>query len=376
MNPIDTRPFGAPHRLLVTGGMGFIGSNFIRQQLLETHAQARPLERVVCLDKLAYAGNLSNLADLRENQSLVFVLGDISDDAQVASLFEQHQITGVIHFAAESHVDRSIDSPEVFIQTNVVGTLRLLEATRRYWSRLATAQKSAFRFLHVSTDEVYGPLAEKDPAFTEKTAYAPRSPYAASKASSDHLVRAYYHTYGLPVITSNCSNNYGPYQFPEKLIPLMILNGVEHKPLPVYGDGCQIRDWLHVADHCQALRLILEEGRVGEVYLIGGSNEIRNLDLVRQICAVLDELRPRAEGRSHSELIALVTDRPGHDRRYAVNCQKITQELGWHPRTDFASGLLTTVSWYLTHRDWCTEIQAKKYQRDRLGLAGNSAPQT
>ncbi len=360
---------GAPHRLLVTGGLGFIGSNFIRQQLLEIHAEAGPVGLIVCLDKQAYAGNLNNLADLRDNPSFIFVPGDIGDDAQVASLLAQYQITGVINFAAESHVDRSIDSPEIFIQTNVVGTLRLLEAARRYWSRLAPAQKSAFRFLHVSTDEVYGPLAEGAPAFTEKSAYAPRSPYAASKAGSDHLVKAYYHTYGLPVITSNCSNNYGPCQFPEKLIPLMILNGIEHKPLPVYGDGGQIRDWLHVADHCRALRLILEEGRVGEVYLIGGSNEIRNIDLVHQICAVLDELRPPAEGRSRRELIAFVADRPGHDRRYAVNCQKITEELGWHPRQDFASGLRATISWYLAHQDWCAEIQANKYQRDRLGLA-------
>jgi dTDP-glucose 4,6-dehydratase len=359
---------GVPHRLLVTGGAGFIGSNFIRQQLLEAQAGARQVGLIVCLDKLTYAGNPANLAELKGNPSFIFTQGDIGDGAQVASLLTQHQITGVINFAAESHVDRSIDSPEIFIQTNVLGTLRLLETARHYWSRLAPAQKSAFRFVHVSTDEVFGTLRERDPAFTEQSAYAPNSPYAASKAGSDHLARAYYHTHGFPVVTSNCTNNYGPYQFPEKLIPLMILNGLEQKPLPVYGDGGQIRDWLYVADHVCALRLILEEGRPGEVYAIGGLNEIRNLDLVRQICAALDELQPQAQGRRHDELISFVADRPGHDRRYAVNCQKIKQELGWQPRENFTSGLRTTIAWYLAHRDWCGEIQARKYQRDRLGL--------
>jgi dTDP-glucose 4,6-dehydratase len=348
--------------------MGFIGSNFIRRQLLETVTAAKP-ELVVCLDKLAYAGNPQNLADLRDNSSFVFVQGDIGDEALVAATLEENQITGVVNFAAESHVDRSIDSPETFIQTNVVGTLRLLEASRHYWSRLAPTRKAAFRFLHVSTDEVYGTLAENEPAFTEKSPYSPRSPYAASKAGSDHLVSAYHHTYGLPVVTSNCSNNYGPYQFPEKLIPLIILNAIEQKPLPVYGDGGQIRDWLHVADHCDALRLILEQGRLGEVYLIGGSNEIRNLDLVHHICTLLDELRPLPECRSHRELIAFVEDRPGHDRRYAVNNQKLRDELGWQPRQEFHSGLRATVLWYLAHQDWCADIQAKTYQRNRLGLA-------
>ncbi len=353
------------HRLLVTGGAGFIGSNFIRQQLLEKN----PVEKIVCLDKLTYAGNPANLADLKGNPAFAMVEGDIGDTALVASLLTHYQITGVVHFAAESHVDRSIDSPEIFIQTNVLGTLRLLDAARRYWTGLEAAPKAAFRFLHVSTDEVFGTLGEKDPAFTEETAYAPNSPYAASKAGSDHLVRAYFHTYGFPVVTSNCTNNYGPYQFPEKLIPLMILNALEQKPLPVYGDGGQIRDWLYVADHARALRLVLEEGRPGEVYVIGGLNEIRNLDLVRQLCASLDALRPRENNLKYEELIKFVADRPGHDRRYAVNCQKIKQELGWQPQENFASGLRATISWYLENREWCAEIAAKKYQRDRLGLA-------
>ena len=359
-----------PHRLLVTGGAGFIGSNFIRQQLLEK----QPVEKIVCLDKLTYAGNLANLAELKGNPGYVFAEGDIGNSELVASLLTQHQITGVIHFAAESHVDRSIDSPEIFLQTNVIGTLRLLDASRRYWSGLAPAAKADFRFLHVSTDEVFGTLGEKDPAFTEETAYAPNSPYAASKAGSDHLVRAYFHTYGLPVVTSNCTNNYGPYQFPEKLIPLMILNALEQKALPVYGDGGQIRDWLYVADHARALKLVLEEGRPGEVYVIGGLNEIRNLDLVKQLCASLDELRPRENGQRYEELIKFVADRPGHDRRYAVNCAKIKKELGWQPQENFASGLRATIAWYLENRDWCAEIAAKKYQRDRLGLA--AAPKT
>lgn len=359
---------GSPHRLLVTGGAGFIGANFICQQLLEAQADARPIDIIVCLDKLTYAGNLSNLALLKGNASFVFAQGDIGDAAHVAALLARHQITGVIHFAAESHVDRSIDSPEIFVQTNVLGTLRLLETARHYWSRLAPEQKAAFRFVHISTDEVFGALGEQDPAFTEQTAYAPNSPYAASKAGGDHLARAYHHTYGFPVITSICTNNYGPWQFPEKLIPLMILNGLEQKPLPVYGAGGQIRDWLHVADHCRALRRVLEAGRPGEVYAIGGMNEMRNLDLVRQICAFLDELQPRTQGRPHDELISFVTDRPGHDRRYAIHSQKIKQELGWQPQVGFTSGLRATTAWYLAHRDWCAEIQAKKYQRGRLGL--------
>jgi len=363
---------GQPHRLLVTGGAGFIGSNFIRQQLLESDAGETPVALLVCVDKLTYAGNRANLIELEKHPSFVFVEGDIGDSEQVASLLSEHQITGVIHFAAESHVDRSIDSPEIFVQTNVLGTLRLLESSRQYWKHLPPGQQAAFRFVAVSTDEVFGSLGPKAPAFNEQTPLSPNSPYAASKAGSDHLARAYFHTYGFPVITSNCSNNYGPYQFPEKLIPLMILNALEQKSLPVYGDGGQIRDWLYVGDHCRALRLILEKGQPGEVYMIGGMNEIPNLDLVRQICSALDELRPRADGRGYSELISFVPDRPGHDRRYAIDCQKIRCELGWQPRKDFASGLRETIDWYLAHRDWCDEIKSKKYGRERLGLAAKS----
>jgi dTDP-glucose 4,6-dehydratase len=360
------------HRLLVTGGAGFIGSNFIRQQQLESNSGEAPVALLVCLDKLTYAGNRANLIEVEKDPAFVFVEGDVGDSVQVASLLERHRITGVIHFAAESHVDRSIDSPEIFVQTNVLGTLRLLEAARQYWNHLAAAEKAAFRFVAVSTDEVFGSLQAKEAAFTEQTPLSPNSPYAASKAGGDHLARAYFHTYGFPVITSNCSNNYGPYQFPEKLIPLMILNALEQKALPVYGDGGQIRDWLYVADHCRALRLILDKGEPGETYMIGGMNEIPNLELVRQICAVLDDFRPRAEHRSYGELISFVPDRPGHDRRYAVNCQKIKRELGWQPRENFTSGLRETIGWYLAHRDWCDEIQSKKYRQERLGLAPSS----
>jgi dTDP-glucose 4,6-dehydratase len=361
------------HRLLVTGGAGFIGSNFIRRQLLEPRRDEPAPELILCLDKLTYAGNLSNLSELKGRSSYEFVEGDIGDSALVTSLLEERRITGVLNFAAESHVDRSIDSPEIFVQTNVLGTLRLLEACRQYWNRLAPEPKAAFRFVHVSTDEVFGSLRPQDPAFTEETPFAPNSPYAASKAGSDHLARAYFHTYGFPVVTSNCSNNYGPYQFPEKLIPLMILNCLEEKPLPVYGDGGQVRDWLFVADHCRALRLILEEGAPGETYAIGGRNEIPNLELVRQICALLDKLRPRRNGQPHGELITFVTDRPGHDRRYAINCDKIWHRLGWKPEADFASGLRQTIDWYLANQVWCREIQMKKYQRDRLGLGRGGA---
>ena len=364
----------APHRLLVTGGAGFIGSNFIRQQLLET--KASPVAFILAFDKLTYAGNLSNLSDLKSNSSFAFEQGDIGDAGHVAALLVRHQITGVINFAAESHVDRSIDSPEPFIQTNVVGTLRLLESARHYWKELAAEKKKAFLFLHVSTDEVFGSLSPKDPAFTEETPFAPNSPYAASKAASDHLVRAYFHTYGLPVLTGNCSNNYGPYQFPEKLIPLMILNCLEEKPLPVYGDGLQIRDWLYVGDHCRALRLVLDQGKPGETYAIGGGNEIPNLTLVRQICQIMGELRPRDNGRPYEELISFVSDRPGHDRRYAIDCEKIQRELGWQPQESFSSGLRETISWFLANHEWCSEIQAKKYQRDRLGLSHAALPVT
>lgn len=356
------------HRLLITGGAGFIGSNFIRQQLRGPSSSLPGIEFILCLDKLTYAGNPANLAGLEEDAAFTFVQGDIDDFNLVTSLLIKHRITGVINFAAESHVDRSIDSPEPFIQTNVVGTLRLLEASRHYWSTLDAARKSAFRFIHVSTDEVFGSLAPQDPPFHEESRFAPNSPYAASKAGGDHLIRAYAQTYGFPALTSNCSNNYGPYQFPEKLIPLMILNCLEQKSLPVYGDGEQIRDWLYVADHCHALRLILEKGRPGETYAVGGLNEIPNLELVHQICAVLDKLHPRTDGRSYAELISFVPDRPGHDRRYAINCQKIKKELGWEPQHDFTAGLRETIRWYLTHRAWCADIHARKYQRARLGL--------
>jgi dTDP-glucose 4,6-dehydratase len=380
--------------ILVTGGCGFIGSNFIRQRLLET-AQPKsevkvdatgtppsavqpklpfptasvPVAKLVNLDLLTYAGNPANLADLSSDPRYVFAQGDIGDAALVGRLLEEHQIDGVVNFAAESHVDRSIDSPEPFIQTNVVGTLRLLNAARQYWSRLPEPRKSAFRFLHVSTDEVYGTLSPTDPAFTEETPFAPNSPYAASKAASDHLVRAYQHTYGLPTLTTNCSNNYGPYHFPEKLIPLVILNALDGKPLPVYGDGQQIRDWLFVEDHAAAIWLVLQRGRCAETYNVGGLNERPNLEVVQRICSLLDAKAPRANGRSYSEQITFVTDRPGHDRRYAINCDKLQRELGWAPRESFETGLSKTVDWYLSHRSWCDDITATRYARQRLGAA-------
>jgi dTDP-glucose 4,6-dehydratase len=350
--------------LLVTGGCGFIGSNFIRQRL----AGADPaLTKLVNLDKLTYAGNPSNLADLAGDPRYVFVQGDIGDAALVTRLLAEHAIDGVVNFAAESHVDRSIDSPEPFIQTNVVGTLRLLNSARLHWSKLPEPRKNAFRFLHVSTDEVYGTLGSGDPAFTEETPFAPNSPYAASKAASDHLVRAYHHTFGLPVLTTNCSNNYGPYHFPEKLIPLVILNALEGKPLPVYGDGQQIRDWLYVEDHAAAIWLVLRQGRVGETYNIGGLSEKPNIEIVRTICALLDRKSPRSDRQSYSVQITYVTDRPGHDRRYAINCAKLQRELGWSPRESFSTGLEKTVDWYLTHREWAADITTRKYARERLG---------
>jgi dTDP-glucose 4,6-dehydratase len=363
----------APHRWLVTGGAGFIGSNFIRQQLLEPGPGSSPVAFILAFDKLTYAGNLSNLTDLEGNAAFAFEQGDIGNASQVAALLARHQITGVVNFAAETHVDRSIDSPEAFVQTNVIGTLRLLESARNYWEGLDSDRKKSFRFLHVSTDEVFGSLRADEAAFTEKTPVAPNSPYAASKAAGDHLARAYFRTYGLPVLTGNCSNNYGPYQFPEKLIPLMILNCVEQKPLPVYGDGLQIRDWLHVADHGRVLRLIFERGEPGETYLIGGGNEIPNLVLIRQICEIMDELRP-LRGRPYEELISFVPDRPGHDRRYAIDSKKIQREFGWRPQQSFRSGLRETIAWYLAHDEWCREIHAKKYQRDRLGLGHSARP--
>ncbi len=355
--------------LLVTGGCGFIGSNFVRQRLLESGS---PVRRLVNLDKLTYAGNPANLADLAGDPRYVFVQGDIGDEDLVSRLLAEHEIDAIANFAAESHVDRSIDSPEPFIQTNVVGTLRLLNATRRHWAGLPEPRKGAFRFLHVSTDEVYGTLQAADPAFTEDTPFAPNSPYAASKAASDHLVRAYQHTYKLPTLTTNCSNNYGPYHFPEKLIPLVILNALDRKPLPVYGDGQQIRDWLYVEDHAAGIWEVLRRGRVGETYNIGGLNEQANLDVVREICVLLDAKSPCTDGRKYSEQITFVADRPGHDRRYAIDCAKIQRELGWKPRESFKTGLAKTVDWYLANRDWCSEITNQRYARERLGVSAGS----
>jgi len=327
--------------LLVTGGAGFIGSNFVLSTL-----QSRADRRIVNLDKLTYAGDLKNLAALSGDARHVFVKGDIADRALVRRLLAEHRPRALVHFAAESHVDRSIDGPADFIQTNIVGTFSLLEEARAWWGALPGGDKEGFRFLHVSTDEVYGSLGPAAPAFSETNAYAPNSPYAASKAASDHLVRAYHHTYGLPVLTTNCSNNYGPRQYPEKLIPLMIANALAEKPLPVYGDGQNVRDWLYVLDHCEAVRLVLEQGRPGETYNIGGGGEKKNLDLVHTLCALLDEARPRRTGR-YADLIAMVKDRPGHDRRYAIDASKIGRELGWRPKESFETGLRKTVDWYL-----------------------------
>jgi dTDP-glucose 4,6-dehydratase len=326
--------------LLVTGGAGFIGSNFVLSTIAQTG------EALVNLDKLTYAGNLKSLESLLRDARHAFVQGDICDRDLVRKLLAQHRPRGIVHFAAESHVDRSIQGPGEFIQTNMVGTFCLLEEARGYWSALQGGEREAFRFLHVSTDEVYGSLGMNDPAFTEETPYAPNSPYSASKAGSDHLVRAYHHTYGLPTLTTNCSNNYGPHQFPEKLIPLMIVSALANKPLPVYGDGQNVRDWLYVMDHCEAIRAVLERGRAGEVYNIGGDSERNNLDLVRTLCALLDRAQPRKSG-TYAELIAFVKDRPGHDRRYAMDATKIKRELGWRPKESFESGLDKTVRWYL-----------------------------
>jgi dTDP-glucose 4,6-dehydratase len=323
--------------LLVTGGAGFIGSNFVLSSVAGTG------EPVVNLDKLTYAGNPRNLDALRDDARHAFVRGDICDRGLVAQLLERHRPRAIVHFAAESHVDRSISGPAAFVQTNVVGTFALLEESRLYWER---EKSPGFRFLHVSTDEVYGSLGPQDAAFTETTPFAPNSPYAASKAAADHLVRAYHHTYGLPTLTTNCSNNYGPHQFPEKLIPLVIRQALAGEPLPVYGDGRNVRDWLYVADHCEAVRLVLEKGKPGETYNIGGESERANIDLVHTLCALLDEARPRAKGR-YADLISFVKDRPGHDRRYAMNIGKIRRELGWAPRESFESGLKKTVGWYL-----------------------------
>jgi dTDP-glucose 4,6-dehydratase len=346
--------------ILVTGGAGFIGSNFVLDWL------AHSSEPVVTLDLLTYAGNRRNLASLEGDARHRFVQGDIGDAALVGRLLAEHRPRALVHFAAESHVDRSIHGPEAFIQTNVVGTFRLLEAARSYWAGLDGAERGGFRFLHVSTDEVYGSLAPDAPAFTEAHRYEPNSPYSASKAGSDHLVRAYHHTYGLPVLTTNCSNNYGPYQFPEKLIPLVIHHALRGKPLPIYGDGQQVRDWLYVGDHCAAIRRLLEAGTLGEVYNIGGWNERPNLDVVRTICAVLDEWVPRQEGTSYAEQITYVTDRPGHDRRYAIDASKIQRELGWTPAETFETGIRKTIRWYLDHQDWVESVTSGAY-RDWIG---------
>jgi dTDP-glucose 4,6-dehydratase len=340
--------------ILVTGGAGFIGSNFILDWL------AASSEPVVNLDRLTYAGNLENLARLENDPRHLFVRGDINDAALVAALLRQHRPRAIVHFAAESHVDRSIHAPGDFVQTNVQGTYMLLEAARAYVAELGETERAAFRFLHVSTDEVYGTLAPHDPAFSETTPYAPNSPYAASKAASDHLVRAWHHTYGLATLTTNCSNNYGPYQFPEKLIPLMIANALAGKPLPVYGDGQQVRDWLYVGDHCAAIRRVLEAGQPGQMYNIGGSNEMTNLNVVHALCDILDRLVPAEQGRR--EQIAFVADRPGHDRRYAIDAGKIRRELGWQPAKDVVTGLEHTVRWYLAHQDWVQRIQSGAYQ--------------
>ncbi len=341
--------------IIVTGGAGFIGSNFVLDWLAQSD------EPVVNLDKLTYAGNLQNLAALEGDARHQFVHGDIGDGALVASLLATHRPRALVHFAAESHVDRSIHGPAAFVETNVNGTFALLEAARAYWSALEGDDKAAFRFLHVSTDEVYGSLGPDDAPFTETTAYAPNSPYSASKAASDHLVRAYFHTYGMPVLTTNCSNNYGPFHFPEKLIPLIIANALAGKALPIYGDGMQVRDWLFVSDHCAAIRRVLEGGRVGEVYNVGGWNEMANIDVVRTLCDILDREAPKAS--SYHAQISYVTDRPGHDRRYAIDARKLERELGWKPAETFDSGIMKTVRWYLANQEWVANIQSGAYLR-------------
>lgn len=346
--------------LLVTGGAGFIGANFVLQMV------ANGL-RVINLDKLTYAGNLDTLESLNGNDKHVFVQGDIGDQAQVASLLQKHKPDAVVNFAAESHVDRSIDGPAAFVHTNVVGTLGLLEATRDYWRGLEGSGKDSFRFLHVSTDEVYGSLGDEG-KFTETTPYAPNSPYSASKAASDHLVRAFHHTYGLPTLTTNCSNNYGPFQFPEKLIPLVIQKALAGEPLPVYGDGLNIRDWLYVGDHCSAIHRVLEGGRVGETYNVGGNAERTNITVVKTICALLDARKPLADGRKRESLITYVKDRPGHDRRYAIDSSKLQRELGWQPSHTFESGIEETVDWYLANQPWVQRVMDGSYRMERLGV--------
>jgi dTDP-glucose 4,6-dehydratase len=354
--------------ILVTGGAGFIGSNFVLDWLAQSD------ETVVNLDLLSYAGNLENLASLHEDKRHVFVQGDFGDKTVVASLLAAHQPRAIFNFAAESHVDRSIHGPAAFVNTNIVGTFNLLEAVRAYWNGLDAEPKAAFRLVHVSTDEVFGSLGAQDAAFTEQHPYAPNSPYSASKAASDHLVRAYHHTYGLPVLTTHCSNNYGPYHFPEKLIPLMIVNALAGKALPVYGDGQQIRDWLYVKDHCSALRRVLDAGAVGETYNVGGWNEKANLDIVHTVCALLDELQPCADGKPYQEQIAYVADRPGHDRRYAIDARKIEQQLGWRPQETFESGIRKTVEWYLSHPEWVAHVQSGSYRDWVSQQYGATAP--
>ena len=343
--------------ILVTGGAGFIGSNFILDWLANVGSP------VVNLDKLTYAGNLENLKSVERHSGYLFEHGDICDAAFLDRLLNQYQPRAILHFAAESHVDRSLTGPEAFVKTNVEGTFRLLEAARAYLGKCSPEDRQAFRFLHVSTDEVYGTLSPEAPAFEETTAYAPNSPYAASKAASDHLVRAYVHSYGLPAVTTNCSNNYGPYQFPEKLLPLMITNAIAGKPLPVYGDGRQVRDWLYVGDHCSALRTVLERGKVGETYNIGGRNEQANLDTIDLLCSLLDEMLPDSAQVPHRQLLKFVTDRPGHDRRYAINADKIERELGWRPAETFATGLRRTVAWYLANQDWVQQVTTGAYRQ-------------
>lgn len=342
--------------ILVTGGAGFIGSNFVLDWL------AHSSEPVVNLDKLTYAGNLQNLISLAGNTDHIFVRGDIGNGSMLASLLQQKKPRAVINFAAESHVDRSISGPKDFVETNIFGTFTLLEEVKAYWNQLEGETKQNFRFLHVSTDEVYGSLSKDEPAFTETHRYEPNSPYSASKAASDHLVRAYHHTYGLPVLTTNCSNNYGPYHFPEKLIPLMIVNALAGKPLPVYGDGQQIRDWLYVKDHCSAIRRVLEAGHLGEVYNVGGWNEQANIDIVKIVCTLLDELQPRTDGKQYEEQITYVKDRPGHDRRYAIDASKIERELGWRPAETFETGIRKTVQWYLNNPEWVSQVQSGAYR--------------
>ena len=354
--------------LLVTGGAGFIGSNFVRYLLSDSSASPQ-VSKIVNLDKLTYAGNPANLKDVEADPRYVFEEGGIEDSDLIHKLLIEHHIDAVVNFAAESHVDRSIDSPEPFFQTNVIGTLRIINESLKYWKELDEKKKSAFRFLHVSTDEVYGTLSETDPAFEETTPFAPNSPYSASKAASDHIVRAYHHTYGMPVITTNCSNNYGPFQFPEKLIPLMILNALEGKNLPIYGDGMNVRDWLYVTDHCSGIWSALIKGKLGDTYNIGGKNEKPNIEIVDTICAILDEKCPREDGKSYTTQKIYVKDRPGHDRRYAINCAKIESELHWSPSETFETGIAKTVQWYLDNKDWCQNITSGNYARERLGNA-------